>query len=261
MASDDILCEAAEGVLTITLNRPDKLNAFTPALGDDMIAAYRPRRRGRRDPRRDRHRQWPRVLRRGRSLRGRRPVRREPAARSGRRRRDRLRAGGNPGFRRPARFAHIRQSEARYRRREWGGRGSRRHHASADGYSAGVDGREVRVSFRPTRDRAGGVLDVVSAACGRHAARDGMGRHGPHISGGGSAGGGPRAQLACAGRTAAGRTRSRGGGRAGMPRPYPWPCRASSCGACWERTIRCRRTGRKAACCSIAAAARTSRKA
>ena len=40
MASDEIFCDVADGVMTITLNRPDKLNAFTPAMRDAMIAAF-----------------------------------------------------------------------------------------------------------------------------------------------------------------------------------------------------------------------------
>jgi enoyl-CoA hydratase/carnithine racemase len=39
MASDEVLCDVAEGVTTIMLNRPEKLNAFTPVMRDGLIAA------------------------------------------------------------------------------------------------------------------------------------------------------------------------------------------------------------------------------
>lgn len=39
MAYETILTEIVDGVLTVTMNRPDKLNAWTPQMGSEMAAA------------------------------------------------------------------------------------------------------------------------------------------------------------------------------------------------------------------------------
>ena len=40
MRYEQITAETADGVLTITLNRPDRLNAWTPTMGAELIAAF-----------------------------------------------------------------------------------------------------------------------------------------------------------------------------------------------------------------------------
>jgi enoyl-CoA hydratase/carnithine racemase len=40
MTYEQITAEAADGVLTITLNRPDRLNAWTPTMGHELMTAF-----------------------------------------------------------------------------------------------------------------------------------------------------------------------------------------------------------------------------
>ena len=41
MAFQDIICEKADGIATITMNRPEVLNAFRGQTVDEMIEAFR----------------------------------------------------------------------------------------------------------------------------------------------------------------------------------------------------------------------------
>ncbi|MGH2892762.1 MAG: enoyl-CoA hydratase-related protein, partial [Solirubrobacteraceae bacterium] len=40
MTYEQITADTADGVLTLTLNRPDRLNAWTPTMGEELIAAF-----------------------------------------------------------------------------------------------------------------------------------------------------------------------------------------------------------------------------
>ena len=81
MSYKEILYDVADNILTITLNRPEKLNAFTGTMMNEMIDAFQRRQQGRRHPLHHRHGRGPRLLRRRRSVGRRSDVRRDAARR------------------------------------------------------------------------------------------------------------------------------------------------------------------------------------
>ena len=66
MSYEQITAETADGVLTITLNRPDRLNAWTPTMGAELIAAFDAADADDAVRADHRHRRRPRLLRRRR---------------------------------------------------------------------------------------------------------------------------------------------------------------------------------------------------
>ena len=241
---EEIRAQAADGVLTITLNRPDRLNAFTETMRSELIAAFDARRRRRRRARR-------------RSS----PARAAASAPAPTSRRAATRSTG----------ASARPPTATTCRATAAARSSLRIFdctkpviAAINGPAVGVgitmtlpmdirlaaDGREDRLRLRAPRDRARGVLELVPAAHRRHQPGDGVGRDRPRLRRPGGAGGRPRAQRPRAGRAAAApRTRSRARSPTTRRR-----CRsrsaASCCGGCSAPTTRWRPTAPTRARCT-----------
>ena len=148
--SQPVLLDRLEaGVLTLTLNRPERLNALNAALIEALSAGIKRAGGGGRMPRGSDHRRRPRLLRRGGPREPRVCSRRSPA-------RPRRSARKRP---QPADPRDPQPAEAgRLRSQRPGGRGGRQYRACL-------------------RHRAGGEIGPVSAGVRPHRPHSGRGRH------------------------------------------------------------------------------------
>src|SRR6476620_11596768 len=146
MAYETIKYEVAEQILTITLNRPDKLNAFNATMQKELIDAF-------------------------------------DSADKDDDIRAIIVTGAGRGFCAGADLSSgadtFDRGGERPRRRH------RRHHAARDGYPHCVGERALRFRVLPARHRAGGGLELVPAAHRRHLAGARVVLHWPGISGAG----------------------------------------------------------------------------
>ena len=173
MSYSQILYDVEDGVLTITMNRPEKLNAFTGTMMTEMIDAF-----DRSDA--DDSIRAVIVTGAGRAFcagadlaRWRRHVRCRRPRRSAER--------TQPRRRWPADAAHFRQQKAGDRRSERTRGRDRRDDDARDGHPSRGRRRAVRVRIRAARHRAGGVFELVPAACSRDQPRARMGVFGPRF--------------------------------------------------------------------------------
>ena len=152
---DTVATEVHDGILTVTLDRPDRLNAFTVGMQHDLVAAFD-------QADEDRSVRCVVVTGRGRAFCAGRPGRRGRQLRSGRRRRRRRWGGAGgptprqrprpapaPGRGRPGVAAHLRLHQAGDRRHQRPGGGGGRHHDPAHGHPPGGGVGPVRVRVRP----------------------------------------------------------------------------------------------------------------
>ena len=223
MAYETIKYEVDDQILTITLNRPDKLNAFNGTMQPEMIDAFDAA---------DKDDNVRAIivtgagrgfcagadLSAGATLRPRRAARAGEAARQ---RRSRLQRSPGARRRRPGDAADLQMPQAGHRGGEWPRRRHRRHHAACDGHPHCVRSRALRLRVLSARHRAGGRLELVPAAYRRHLAGARMVLFRPRVSGAGSIGRPPCQQGGAAGRFAADRARI---GKNSPPRPhrYRW---------------------------------------
>ena len=159
MAYETIKYEIDEQILTITLNRPDKLNAFNATMQAEMIAAFDAADED------DNVRAIivtgaGRGFCAGADLRpaptpSTRDARRGPVKRAGRRQ-GRLQRSAGARRRRPGDAAHLQMPETRDRGDQRPGGRHRRHHAAADGYPHRLGERPHRLRVLPARHRARG---------------------------------------------------------------------------------------------------------
>ena len=204
-----------DGVAVLTLDRPDKLNAFTPTMLFELIDAF-----DRIDA--DDAVRVVIITGRGRAFCAGADLGAGGAAfdadAAGPRRRA---AGRPPGRWRPVDLAHLPEPQAGHRRHQRPRGRHRHHHDPGHGHPPGRRRRPPRVRLRPAGHRARGGLVVVPAPVGRHQQGAGVGLPGRRLRRGRGAGSRADPQPARPRRPAAAR-------RGSWPRPSPptrRPCR------------------------------------
>ena len=169
MAYEQIIYEVADNIATITLNRPEKLNAFTGIMMNEMLDAF-----DKADA--DDNVRAVIVTGAGRAFcagadlsAGPRTFDCDARGSSGPEGRDQGRRHSGLEQRRRSRrrrtadAAHLRMSETGDRGGERTGGGRRRYDAARDGRAARVGKCALRFRVRAARDRAGSVLELVPA--------------------------------------------------------------------------------------------------
>ena len=168
MKYETLLTDLADGVMTVTLNRPDKLNAFNPAMSRELIDFFQ------RVNAMDEVRAIV-VTGAGRAFCAGADI-----------------SGGSGAFQvwndgnhaaetRGERFDHARDlqlPEADRGGDQWRGRGCRHHHVPAHGHPPDLECGQDRFRLQQARHGDGSRKLLVPAAPRRHAASPGMGDDG-----------------------------------------------------------------------------------
>src|SRR3990167_667599 len=185
---ETLLYTVDDGIATVTLNRPEKMNAFTTQMRDDLVAVF-DETDANDDVRVVIITGAGRAFCAGADLSS--GGKTFDYASRGESARDKYKVGDVSRRRRDQHAAHLQEPQTRDRRDQR--RGGRRRHddTDADGHPHGQPRRTLRLRVRAPRHHARGGIHLVPVATGGHADGAGMVLHRPGVQ----RAGGPRPRL------------------------------------------------------------------